>query len=464
MHDPAGGIVSDWIFDSEGTPRIALSFRDADEKEHYYWIEDEETWVPMPIDPEVFTILGYVDQGSVFLLGNNGASTEELLRYDIHEKAITESIYRDADYDLSDLELYYHPKGQDLLGFYYEGKTLQYRWFDDKAAIHQQVFDKQYPNRRNRIISFSKDLSLSICASSSPNMPSIYFMLDLNAMKLKQLGQANSSLKADMVSPVFRFNFKTPDNLKLEALFTKSSFATTQSPPPMIVLIHGGPWVRDDWNYDSEAQFLANLGYNVLQVNYRGSSGYGYEVSTLNAFELEAMVEDVKTATDLAIKQGWANPNRIAVMGASFGGYASIFLAAKYPDFFKCAIGTVGVYDLVEQIKSLKHKSQRGVDIATSAYYYWKNNVGDPEQDEEYLASISPIHVADQIKCPVFLAHGIDDSVASFKQSKQLLKELKKNQIEIETYFKYNEGHGFSDENKRIEYYERIEAFLAKHL
>ncbi len=461
--DPEGGFVERWILNPKGDPAIARSQRD--ENDHYYRIFPDSKWEQLTIDPEEWTLHKYANSNEVFATGYNQSDTQGLYLFDLNDQTFSGPILQNEKYDLDDLSIVSHPKTSELLGMIFEGQTIENHWKNPNLKAIQTLIDSQFPNRRNIIQSFSDDLNRIVFSSTANNIPPSYYLFDVKQSKIKMLRSAYPDIQASELSPVFRFEFTSTDQLKLEALFSRPTKPINPNKkPPLLLLIHGGPWARDLWTYNPEVQFLTSLGYAVLQVNYRGSTGFGSKVSSENAFEFEAMMSDINKAADLVVKQGFVDPDRIGIMGASFGGYASLFLAAKRNDFYKCAVATAGVYEVVQQIESLRSKSKHGHKAALGAYHYWKSHVGDPKLDEAYLKSISPLYFADQIKCPVFIAHGKNDNVVSVQQSRKMLKQLKKSKIELETYFKYGEGHGFRDQQNRIEYYQKVEAFLAKYL
>jgi dipeptidyl aminopeptidase/acylaminoacyl peptidase len=231
----------------------------------------------------------------------------------------------------------------------------------------------------------------------------------------------------------------------------------------MVTLAHGGPWARDRWGFDSEVQFLASRGYAVLQLNFRGSSGYNRKISTEYSGDFRAMVDDLSDATRLAVKEGWADPDRLAIMGASFGGYAAVASAAFDPDLYKCAVSIAGTFDIEKQIKNWKTRFWRSVQ-GTSAYDHWIEKLGDPAEEADYIHSISPINHLAEVKAPILLIHGKEDRVVSQKQSKDLAKELKRAGKEVETLYLKWERHSLDDLNSKIKAYSAIEAFLEENL
>lgn len=226
-------------------------------------------------------------------------------------------------------------------------------------------------------------------------------------------------------------------------------------PVPMVVMPHGGPFgVRDTWEFDSEVQMLADAGYAVLQINFRGSGGYGKAFHESGARQWGgAMQNDLTDATRWAIEQGIADPDRVCIYGASYGGYAALMGAAKEPGLYKCAAGYVGVYDL-----AMMHADDSKISGRMKA---WVSDwVGDPEQ----LGAVSPNRLAGQIQVPVFLAAGGEDSVAPIEHSERMEQALRKAGVPVETLYYDTEGHGFYLEEHRREYYTQLLAFLARSL
>jgi dipeptidyl aminopeptidase/acylaminoacyl peptidase len=219
----------------------------------------------------------------------------------------------------------------------------------------------------------------------------------------------------------------------------------------MVVYVHGGPYgVRDDWTYDNYVQAMATHGYAVLQVNYRGSGGYGYDFEKAGYLEWGGkMQDDVTDATRWAIAQGIADPNRICIFGGSYGGYAALEGAVKEPDLYKCAVGYVGVYDLREMVGRK--------DVLSSESQYWKRTVGT---DDTVLAQHSPIYELDNLKAKVMLIVGGKDEIVLPEQGKNLHKALLKRHIPHEWLYMRDEWHGFYQEDHIAEVLDKVDAFL----
>ncbi|MDP2138045.1 MAG: alpha/beta fold hydrolase, partial [Candidatus Didemnitutus sp.] len=266
-------------------------------------------------------------------------------------------------------------------------------------------------------------------------------------------------LPENLLGEVRLMTFKARDGLMLDGYVTLPADHVPDRPAPMVVLPHGGPWARDVWGYHPEAQFFASRGYVVFQPNYRGSTGYGADISITPRAEFRRMHDDVTDGTRALIRSGIADPARIAIVGTSFGGYLAVCGAAFEPDLYRCAVTIAGIFDWERVMREA-----RNLDPDPYRYEQLLRMLGDPRKLQEKFEAMSPFHSVSQIKVPVFVAHGGDDRVADSSQSRRLTKALTKARVPHETMFRTDEGHGFSELKNRVELYERVESFLKKHL
>jgi dipeptidyl aminopeptidase/acylaminoacyl peptidase len=227
---------------------------------------------------------------------------------------------------------------------------------------------------------------------------------------------------------------------------------------PLVVLCHGGPWVRDTPDFNPEVQFLASRGYAVLQPNYRGSTGYSPEISHDREFDFRRMSDDVTDATRAILSMGMVDPGRVAIMGGSFGGYLAVAGVAFESGLYRCAVTVCGVFDWERQINSKSDVARPG------EYEELTDRLGKPGPGNELLRQISPIDFASQIRVPVLIAHGTEDTVVDVAQSRRLASALKRGGVPHETFFRPLEGHGFFSYRDRVDFYHRVEAFLAENL
>lgn len=250
-------------------------------------------------------------------------------------------------------------------------------------------------------------------------------------------------------------SFEARDGLKLQGFVTIPAGSDGRG-LPMVVLPHGGPFgIYDSWGFDTEAQLLADAGYAVLQVNFRGSGSQGRAFEHAGAREWGgAMQDDITDATRWAVAQGIANASRICIYGSSYGGYAALMGAVKEPTLYRCAAGNVGVYDLPTM------HTHGDVQKRGSGVTYLNEWIGD----RDALGAVSPTRMADRIKVPVFLAAGGKDERAPIEHSKQMERALVKAGVPVETAYFPTEGHGYYDDANRYEYYSQLLAFLGRHL
>ena len=251
--------------------------------------------------------------------------------------------------------------------------------------------------------------------------------------------------------------YKAQDGLTIHGYLTKPVGVEPKN-LPTVLLVHGGPWARDTWGYSPMAQWLANRGYAVLQVNFRGSTGYGKEF--LNAGNREwagKMHQDLIDGVNWIVKQGVADPKKVAIVGGSYGGYATLVGLTFTPDVFACGVDIVGPSNIVTLLKTIPP--------------YWApmkalftKRVGDLEKDEEFLNQRSPLYRADQITKPLLIGQGANDPRVKQAESDQIVKAMRDKKKEVQYVVYPDEGHGFARPENRLHFFAISEEFLAKHL
>ncbi|MGZ6139574.1 MAG: alpha/beta hydrolase family protein, partial [Myxococcaceae bacterium] len=288
--------------------------------------------------------------------------------------------------------------------------------------------------------------------------PTRFFSFDRTSLQGKFLFADRPKLESAGLPEMKPVQFPARDGLTLHGYLTRPVGATAAG--PMVLLVHGGPWGRDSWRFDSYAQWLANRGYVVLQVNFRASTGYGRKF--LNAGNRQwgkAMQTDLLDAVDWAVKEGVAEKGRVAIMGGSYGGYATLAAAAFTPDVFRCGVDIVGPSNLLTLLKSIPP--------------YWKpmramfdRRIGNPDDpaDKQLLESESPLFSADKIRMPLLIGQGANDPRVKQAESEQIVAALEKRGLGV-TYVVYpDEGHGFARPENAMDFNARSEAFLAQYL
>src|SRR5207245_4114679 len=251
--------------------------------------------------------------------------------------------------------------------------------------------------------------------------------------------------------------FKTRDGLTIHGYLTLPLGRDPKN-LPVVVNPHGGPWARDSWGYNPEVQFLANRGYAVVQVKFRGATGYGRKFweSSFKQWG-RTMQDDISDGVQWLIEQGIADPKRVAIYGGSYGGYATLAGVTFTPDLYAAAVDYVGVSNLFTFLNTIPPYWKPYLDM-------WHEMVGDPERDKALLEQASPVFHADKIRVPVLIAQGAKDPRVNVDESDQMVAALKQRGVAVEYILKDNEGHGFHNEENRFEFYEAMERFLARHM
>jgi dipeptidyl aminopeptidase/acylaminoacyl peptidase len=323
------------------------------------------------------------------------------------------------------------------------------------AKLHRALALK-FPGQYVHFVDYSEDGGQLLFSTSSDRNPGAYFLIDTHTYKVRGLFESAPWIDPARMAERRPLRFKASDGTELEAILTFPP-GHGETGLPLVLLPHGGPiGVSDDWFYDDDAQFLANRGYLVLQVNYRGSGGRGVDFKEAGYLKWGTRIQqDLIDGVTWAIGQRYADPARVCVYGGSFGGYSAMMTVIRAPGMFKCAIGYAGIYDLKMMYKKGDIRTSKG------GRSYLTTVIG---RDDAALDANSPDKLADQITVPVLLVHGEDDQRAPFAQAKAMRAALDAAHKPYEWISKPGEGHGFFDEKNRVEFYNALQAFLEKHI
>jgi dipeptidyl aminopeptidase/acylaminoacyl peptidase len=314
------------------------------------------------------------------------------------------------------------------------------------------------PDTVNMLVGMSDDEKRLLWYSFSDQNPGEYSLLDLERRKLSLLATRMPWVKPAQMTPMLMVKYAARDGLVIHGYLTVPVGHERKS-LPLVLLVHGGPWARDVWGYDPLVQLLANRGYAVLQMNYRGSIGYGEELYRKARRQIGREIQDdIEDAARWAIAAGVADPKRIAIMGASYGGYSTLFGLGRTPELYRCGISIAGVTDwpaFYEDSDIAEYKASKR---------YWREQLGDPVKDHYDLKSISPVNFADKITAPVLIIQGKEDQRVPQDQAKRMVAALTKAGRKPESLFIAKLGHTFGDEKQRTEIYKAVTAFLEKNL
>ncbi len=452
------GHVSDWLSDANFKVRAALVTREDggsdllvrnDEKDDWRTILSWSMDEAMASGPVSFT----KDGRSLYLRDARGVDKGHLVRMEI-ASGKTQSIASDTEVDVGGVML--DPDTYEVQMVSFTKDRTEYQVMDpsiqkDIDAI-RRIHDGDF-----FIASRDNACRTWLVGFMNDDGPALTYIFDRTRAQADFLFESRPDLKNYMLAPMEPFSFKSRDGLVVRGYLTFPPGASRKN-LPMVLNVHGGPWVRDTWGYDPEAQWLANRGYISMQVNYRGSSGYGK--AFLNAGNREwggKMHDDLVDAVKWAVEQGYADPKRVAIYGGSYGGFAALVGATFTPDLFKCAVDIVGPSNLITFIQTIP--PYWSVYLAE-----FRKRVGDPDTEQDFLRSRSPLFKVDEIKIPMLIAQGANDPRVKQAESEQIVDAMKKKGIDYEYLLFPDEGHGFAKPQNRLKFYAAAEKFLAKHL
>jgi dipeptidyl aminopeptidase/acylaminoacyl peptidase len=405
-------------------------------------------------DEENADIEAFGKDGSfLYFSSARGSDTTRLVKLDLKTGKESPIAY-DPHYDLAGVLI--SDVTDELVAAIFERDRMAYQSFDPKFTRDLEILGKVHDG--DVMIRSSDAIERKFIVSyNSPTDPGATYLYDRSTGEAKFLYRPRPWLKSEDLAPMNPVEIKSRDGLTLHGYLTLPKGVAHQN-LPLVLVVHGGPWARDSWGYDPEAQFLANRGYAVLQVNFRGSTGYGKKF--LHAGDREwggKMLDDLIDSANWAVEQGFADKNRLSIYGGSYGGYATLAALAFRPEIFRCGVDYVGISNLLTFMNTIPP--------------YWEvfretlyRRVGHPKKDAEFLRKRSPLYAADQIRAPLFIAQGYNDPRVNHAESEQMVEALKKKNLPVEYLVKMDEGHGFANPENRMEFYELMEKFLEKHL
>ncbi len=451
------GNISGWMTDHSGKLRMAITsdgvnssllYRDT-EKDDFQTILTTD--FKITVSPLLFTF----DNKNLYVASNRGRDKTAIFEFNIENAREGNLIFEHEDVDVS--RLMYSKKRKILTGVGYTVAKGEMTFFDKWRENIQNKLESKFQGYEVGITSFSKDESKAIVVTYSDRSRGAYYHYDVDKDKLTELGEISPWLNENHMAEMKPIEYTSRDGLTIHGYLTLPVGSKGKN-LPVVINPHGGPWVRDSWGYNSEVQFLANRGYAVLQMNYRGSTGYGKEFWTISFKQWgKSMQDDITDGVNWLIKEGIADPGRVAIYGASYGGYATLAGLAFTPDLYACGVDYVGVSSIFTMMESIPPYWE----LYRSMQY---EMIGDPVKDKDLLESVSPLLHVDKIKAPLFVAQGANDPRVKKSESDQMVEALKARGIDVPYMVKENEGHGFYNEENQFDFYREMEKFLKKHI
>lgn len=467
------GEVAHWGIDFEGRARLGI-LSHGDLSGAIYRDDEKSPWrtiLPLQDRTGQMRVIGFdPPNGRVFVAALTPEQRWTVFPLDPKTGKMGEPLLSDPEYDIVPERspmlgavplagpIFSHAP-ERLVGVRYVTDAPRVKWFDPEFARHQQAIDRALPDTVNLLIDVSCDGKRQLWFGYADQHPGTYLLLDLEKRSIKPLGLCMPWLHPAAMATTLAIKYTARDGLVIHGFLTVPPGRELKG-LPLVVRPHGGPWSRDVWGFDPLLQLLASRGYAVLQMNYRGSPGYGDALRRKARREIgRAIQDDIEDGTRWALQAGIADPARVAIMGISYGGYSALFGLGRSTDLYRCGISIAGVADWPEIFAD-----RAGDSGGQASLRYWRREIGDPDKDRAFLASISPVNFADRLTAPVLLIHGKEDRIVPPDQARRMAGALEKAGRKPETLFVPGLGHNYGHEDQRLKIYTAIVQFLDRHL
>jgi len=451
------GTVIGWQSDKNGNLRIAITSDGVNTGLLYRSKESEKfSLIQISSSGDDFYPVGFApDDKHLYIASNKGRDKTAIIEFDPIAKTETSVLYENSAADV------YHvitsPKTNDIVGVEYFTSHKNYKFF---SSFYEKLFEElklKLPGYELEISDISLDETTALVKAYSDKSMGKYYLYEASSGDMKFLAELTPWLNESNMASMKSISYVSRDGLKITGYLTipKGRKAVNL---PVVVKPHGGPWARDFWGFDEEAQFLANRGYAVLEVNYRGSTGFGKAFHQAGFREWgDKMQNDITDGVRWLIDQKIADSTRIGIYGYSFGGYAALAGLAFTPDLYKCGVSYAGLANLFSYLDGIPPQWESYREMM----YHM---VGNPKTDSLQLYNASPFFHHAKFKAPLFIAMGANDPRVPQKDIEILAAKVKKRGIYVEYMVKGDEGHGYRKEENRLEFYSKMEKFLARYL
>ena len=452
------GNILHWIASPDGKVRLATT-SDSVQESILYRASEAEAFKQVAITDYQTLIrpLGYVKNSltNIYALSNDNRDKLALVEYNTTEGKEERVVYSHDKVDINPSG--YSPYLQKLVYSQYIVNNKELHFFDADLAHKFQRLSAQFEKQTLDILDTDTSLNHWIVkVSTDVDAGSIYYY-DAETNHITLLSDLNPKLKSMALQPKEPITFQARDGLTLQGYLTYP-LGGKRNGLPVVALVHDGPNRRESMDFDAEAQFLANRGYLVFQLNYRGSSGYGKQFWAAGFKEWGGKIQsDIIDGVTWLIHQGIVDKNRVGIMGAGFGGYSALHAATYNSSFYKCAISMSGYTNLFTYFKEIPPYQQPYVRL-------FHNIIGDPVREADMFKAISPVFHADKVGIPVLFVQGGRDRFSSLTDANQFVQKVKNNNTPIRYIYREDEGRRFRSEENMITYYQEVEDFLAKYL
>ena len=455
------GNIQGWMLDHDGQLRVAMAIVDGVNQAFLYRPTEKDEWQTIlttnfkeGFSPQFFTF----DNKNIIGTSNIGRDKSAVVEFDPETGKEVKMMYKNDDYDVSQVS--YSRKRKVITTASYTSWKRERYFFDSKS---EEMFKKLQAHLNGYEIAISSsndDETIYIVRTYSDKSLGAYYIYDAEKDEIEKIVEVSPWIDENEMANQLAVSYTSRDGLKIHGYLTLPKGYTIENAKnlPVVINPHGGPWARDSWGFNPEIQFLANRGFAVMQMNFRGSTGYGRQFWETSFKKWgQEMQNDVTDGTKWLIEKGIADPDKIAIYGGSYGGYATLMGLVREPDLYTAGVDYVGVSNLFTFMKTIPPYWKPMLDMMYEM-------VGDPDSDSLMMRENSPVYQVDKIEAPLFIAQGANDPRVNKDESDQMVEAMKSRGIDVEYLVKENEGHGFRNEENRFEFYRSMESFLNRQL
>ncbi|QEC76051.1 alpha/beta hydrolase family protein [Mucilaginibacter ginsenosidivorax] len=447
------GNITEWFPDADGKIRLVKSSDGVDET-ILYRPDDNSPFKPIiqnNFKNSVRPIAFAGSKNNFYALSNVNRDKMALVEINAEDGKEQRTIFSNSNADLMYVE-YYKNKHRLEFASWDEAKPRKYFLSPDIQRLYKKLGDLLKGNEV-RVVDRDSSENKFILYTYTDRSPGTYYLYEARTCKLTKLGDTNPSLIPSELCSMQPIAYKASDGLTINGYLTMP-LGNKKTNLPVVVMPHDGPWARDTWGYDEQVQFLANRGYAVFQMNYRGSTGYGKAFRSAGYKQVGGKIQDdITDGVHWLIDKKIANPKKIAIFGGRFGGFSALYGVSFHPELYNCAVVQYGLINFFTYIKDAPPFFKPYLKMTYEM-------VGNPETDADRLRAISPVFHTDKIKVPLIIFQGAKDQRANISELNHFVYELRKHDVDVKYFLKPNERAFFRSERNRFEMYTEIEKFL----
>ena len=451
------GNITGWMTDHDGRLRVAIKTDGVNRSLLYRSTEGEpfRTLLTTSFRNAFWPLMFSFDNRHLYVASNLDRDRMAIYTFDPEANEILDLVFEHPEVDVN--RLLSSRKRRVITGVVYIVDKTDIHFFDDERRLLQETLEEKFPGHRIAVTGMDDNERRVIFATHSDRSRGVFYLFDRETGEVEKLADLAPWLNEEYMARMTPIRFTSRDGLEIQGYLTLPVGVDAVN-LPVVVIPHGGPSARDMWGFDPEVQFLANRGAAVLQVNFRGSTGFGRAFWEAGFRQWGGdMQNDVTDGVKWLIEQGVADSGRIGIYGASYGGYSALAGAAFTPDIYAAAVSFVGpsnIFTLLESIPA-----------------YWEplremqyEMIGHPVYDRELLKAVSPVFHADRIRIPLLVAQGANDPRVNQAESDQIVEAVRRAGMDVVYIIKENEGHGFRNEENRFYFYRAMDEFFRKHI